>query len=134
MLTKTKKQKFAVGRRKTSTAKITYKLGTGQIFINNKLDNLYFQYNVEYIKNSKIPLVKLNLLEKYDIFIFVKGGGLQSQSSSIKLAISRIISFISNIYRQPLKKRTFLTQDSRCKERKKYGLKKARKAPQFSKR
>ena len=82
----------------------------------------------------KIPFGLVNLINKYDVDIKVKGGGVLSQFDAIRLAISRAICTISNEYRTILHQNFFLRRDSRIKERRKYGLKKARKAPQYSKR
>lgn len=125
---------IAVGRRKTAVAKVKLINGTGEIHINKRPSDLYFQFNSQYIKNLKAPLTELGLEDNFDLFIDTKGGGLRGQTDAIKLALSRVLVLISPEKRSLLKKGNFLTRDYRAKERKKYGLKKARKAPQFSKR
>jgi small subunit ribosomal protein S9 len=125
---------IAVGRRKTAVAKVKLISGTGEIHINKRPNDLYFQFNSQYIKNLKSPLTELGLEDNFDLFIDTKGGGLRGQTDAIKLALSRVLVLTSPEKRSLLKKGNFLTRDYRAKERKKYGLKKARKAPQFSKR
>ena len=92
------------------------------------------QDNAYLIMQMQSPLDFLELKNKFDIQITVKGGGLVGQANAIKLGISRALCLFQNNYRPSLKLKGFLTRDARVKERKKYGLKKARKAPQFSKR
>jgi small subunit ribosomal protein S9 len=128
-----KTQYFGTGRRKTSIARVMLTLGSGNIVINKR--------NIkDYIPSNEIrfeALKSLNLtksLEKYDLTINVYGGGVTSQAGAISLGISRSLLKIEPQLRTILKKAHLLTRDSRCVERKKYGLKKARRAPQFSKR
>nr|ALP86078.1 ribosomal protein S9 [Phacus orbicularis] len=126
-----------IGRRKTAVSKINICPGTGKIFINSKTLLEYFHYNprCEFIILQFNPLLILNLENNYDVFVSSKGGGVSAQSDSIKLALSRLLfNSISEEDRKKLKLEGFLTQNSKKKERKKYGLKKARKASQFSKR
>jgi small subunit ribosomal protein S9 len=123
-----------VGRRKKAVAKIKLITGTGIILINNKPIETYFQYNPQYIQQLKAPLSSLELQNLYDISIKTKGGGVRGQTDAIKLGVARAICSLSNEKRTLLKKDGYLTRDYRSKERKKYGLRKARKAPQFSKR
>lgn len=124
-----------LGRRKSAVALVKVVPGTGVININGKDSSQYLQFNPRFIKNMKSPLSILNLEEKYDIFIRTKGGGISGQSEAIKLSIARAIyKYIDDLSQKKLKENGFLTRNSRCKERRKYGLKKARKAPQFSKR
>jgi small subunit ribosomal protein S9 len=125
---------IAVGRRKTSIAKVTLVSGSGIIQVNKKPGDLYFQYNSQYIGNLKAPLIALGLENSYDLLIEAKGGGLRGQIDAAKLGVSRALCLLSDTQRPILKKYGFLTRDYRAKERKKYGLRKARKAPQFSKR
>ena len=125
---------IAVGRRKTSIAKVTLVSGNGTIQVNKKPGDLYFQFNSQYIENLRAPLVALGLENTYDILIEAKGGGLKGQTDASKLGVSRALCLLSHTQRPLLKKYGFLTRDYRAKERKKYGLRKARKAPQFSKR
>ena len=130
----TKSHYTAVGRRKTAVAKIKISPGTGVVYVNDKPGDLYFQYNSQYIGNLKAPLVALGLDNNYNVLIEAKGGGLKGQNDAAKLGVSRALCLLSDTQRPVLKKYGFLTRDYRAKERKKYGLRKARKAPQFSKR
>nr|YP_010444249.1 ribosomal protein S9 [Fibrocapsa japonica]UTE95136.1 ribosomal protein S9 [Fibrocapsa japonica] len=123
-----------VGRRKSSTANVCIKAGVGDVLVNNKYKENYFQYNENYLNTIKEPLQKLDLDTKYDIIIYVSGGGLAGQADAVRLALSRALCKMKLENRPFLKSLGFLRSDSRIKERRKYGLKKARKAPQFSKR
>merc|ERR1712078_494866 len=100
--------------------------------INQKPGELYLQFNSQYIKNSKVPLTTLGVENMYEIYINTHGGGIKGQADAIKLGVARALCYISQDNRSSLKTAGYLTRDARCKERKKYGLKKARKAPQFS--
>ena len=125
---------FGIGRRKTSVAKVILVPGTGSMVVNQKPGELYMQFNSQYITTSKIPLTTLGLENMYDIYVNTHGGGLKGQADAIKLGVARALCYMSPDNRTSLKTDGFLTRDSRRKERKKYGLRKARKAPQFSKR
>jgi|TARA_B110000444_G_scaffold260395_1_gene307157 small subunit ribosomal protein S9 len=125
---------FGVGRRKTAVAKVVLVPGTGSMVVNHKPGELYLQYNSQYINESKAPLVNLGLENVYDIYVNTHGGGLRGQADAIKLGVARALCHMSADNRTALKASGLLTRDSRSKERKKYGLLKARKAPQFSKR
>lgn len=125
---------IATGRRKSSIATVELTTGTGKFIINKKSGILYMQENSYLIIQMKSSLNFIQLTNQFDININVKGGGLVGQANAIKLAVSRALCLFQTKYRKPLKLKGFLTRDSRIKERKKYGLKKARKAPQFSKR
>ena len=122
------------GRRKSSVARVRiFENGTGNIIINDKKLEEYFGLGtLQYI--VKQPLVLLGLEEKVDVKVNVCGGGLTGQAGAIRHAIARGLVNINEAYKAELKKEGFLTRDARAKERKKYGLKKARKAPQYSKR
>ena len=122
------------GRRKSSVARVrVLENGTGKIVINKKALEEYFGLGtLQYI--VKQPLVLLGLEEKVDVIVNVNGGGLTGQAGAIRHAIARGLVKINEAYKAELKKAGFLTRDARAKERKKYGLKKARKAPQYSKR
>ncbi|MBQ6991115.1 MAG: 30S ribosomal protein S9, partial [Clostridia bacterium] len=110
-----------------------YPNGTGKITINNRDIDDYF--GLETLKLIvRQPLVALDLLEKFDVVVSVAGGGVSGQAGAIRHGLSRALLNISADYRAVLKKAGFLTRDPRMKERKKYGLKAARRAPQFSKR
>jgi len=123
-----------IGKRKTSVAKVFVKEGSGKIQINNKSLEEFFSGMNEEKESIKNPFIVVNLANLYDIEVDVKGGGISSQLDSIKLAISKALCQMNKEYRQILKKHMFLRRDSRIKERRKYGLKKARKASQYSKR
>ncbi|RAM57810.1 30S ribosomal protein S9 [Candidatus Phytoplasma oryzae] len=126
-------QYFGTGRRKTSIARVILTLGSGNIKVNKRdLEKYILSYEtrLETIK----PLKLTQSSEKYDITVNVFGGGITSQAGAIRLGISRSLIKIEPQLRTILKKAGLLTRDSRCVERKKYGLKKARCAPQFSKR
>lgn len=128
------KSSIGIGRRKESTARVFLKPGKGNLIINNIPGEKYLQYNKSYLNNILLPLKFLRLSNKYNIFVLTNGGGLVGQISSIRLGIARLLSALNLKNRLILKKENLLTRDSRIKERKKYGLRKARKAPQYSKR
>ena len=130
----TKSAYFGIGRRKTSVAKVILVPGTGSMFVNNKQGESYLQFNSQYINASKNPLTTLGLENMYDIYVNTHGGGLKGQADAIKLGVARALCYMAPENRAGVKSNGFLTRDSRRKERKKYGLRKARKAPQFSKR
>lgn len=123
-----------LGKRKTSVAKVFLKEGFGTISINNKSFDQFLKTLGEEAESIKNPFLLVNLNNQYDIDIKVKGGGVTSQLDAIRLAISRAICQINQQYRVILNQQHLLRRDSRIKERRKYGLKKARKASQFSKR
>ena len=124
---------IGTGRRKNSIARVRLVNGNGSITINGKALDEYF--GVETLKVIvKQPLVTTNTLDKYDVVCTVKGGGFTGQAGAIRHGIARALNEANLEYRPLLKSNGFLTRDPRMKERKKYGLKKARKAPQFSKR
>jgi len=125
---------FGIGRRKNAVAKVTLLPGKGLLVINNKPGESYLQYNSQYINTIKSPLQSLGLQDTYDLYINTHGGGIKGQTDAIKLGIARALCYISSENRQQLKTEGFLIRDARAKERKKYGLRKARKAPQYSKR
>jgi small subunit ribosomal protein S9 len=120
---------LGIGKRKTSVAKTIFYKGSGNITLNNTL-----LVNEDIKKIIQQALKFLNLASSLDLNIIVKGGGIYSQLSAIELSISRAIILLNKDYKKILKKEFFLKSDSRIKERRKYGLKKARKAPQYSKR
>jgi small subunit ribosomal protein S9 len=124
----------AVGRRKSSIAQVKIISGTGQFLINQKPGITYLQENPASILAIQSPQNLFDLQEKYDTIIQVKGGGMTGQAEAIQLGLARALCQLQNSYRPVLKDKGLLTRDDRVKERKKYGLKKARKAPQFSKR
>ena len=128
------KNNIGLGKRKESTARVFLIPGEGNIIINKISGNKYLQYNDTYLSGVWSPLEKLNLEKQFDIVAVVKGGGLTGQASAIQLGVARLLCKIDKENRLILKPFGFLTRDSRIKERKKYGLRKARKAPQLSKR
>jgi small subunit ribosomal protein S9 len=122
------------GRRKTSVVRVRLVPGTGKLIINGKPGELYLQFNPTYISLTKAPLETLGLEGEYDILANAKGGGLTGQADSIRMGVARALCQLDPDNRKPLKIEGFLTRDPRAKERRKYGLRKARKAPQYSKR
>jgi small subunit ribosomal protein S9 len=108
--------------------------GNGQLVINGKPGDLYLQFNASYLSLAKAPLETLGLENEYDVLVNAHGGGLTGQADSIRLGVARALCELDPENRKPLKIEGYLTRDPRAKERKKYGLRKARKAPQFSKR
>lgn len=128
-----KVQYYGTGRRKSSVARVRLLAGSGKITINGRDIEEYFGY--ETLKREvRRPLELTNTLSKYDVFVNVQGGGFTGQSGAIKHGISRALLKVDAELRPSLKTAGFLTRDARMKERKKYGLKAARRAPQFSKR
>ena len=125
---------YGTGRRKSSVARVrVYENGTGSIIINGRDIDDYF--GLETLKLIvRQPLVATELLGKVDIEATVAGGGVTGQAGAIRHGISRALLLVNAEYRPALKAAGFLTRDPRMKERKKYGLKAARRAPQFSKR
>ena len=133
---KAKKDKivfYGTGRRKSSIARVRLLEGTGVITINGKSIDEYLGTDTLKVIVRQ-PLTVTNTLDKYDVICKVQGGGFTGQAGAIRLGIARALLEANTEYRPTLKSAGFLTRDSRKKERKKYGLKKARKAPQFSKR
>jgi small subunit ribosomal protein S9 len=125
---------IGTGRRKSSVARVRLLPGTGLLTINGKPGDLYLQFNPSYLAIAKAPLETLGLENEYDVFVNASGGGLTGQADSIRLGVARALCELDPENRKPLKIEGYLTRDPRAKERKKYGLRKARKAPQFSKR
>jgi len=128
------KKNIGIGKRKQAIARVFLIPGEGKIIINKIQGEKYLQYNDIYLNAIIAPLEKLNLEKQFDIVAFVKGGGLTGQSQAVQLGVARLLCAIDKENRLVLKPYGFLTRDSRIKERKKYGLRKARKAPQYSKR
>ena len=125
---------WGTGRRKSAIARVRLVPGTGQLVINKRPGDDYLQFNPSYLMTTKAPLEVLGLENDYDILVNVKGGGLTGQADAIRMGVARALCQLAPENRKPLKVEGYLTRDPRCKERRKYGLKKARKAPQFSKR
>ena len=123
----------AIGRRKRSVAKVTIVPGKGNITVNGKPVNEYMPYDT-LVMDLVQPLDLVDGKDKYDINVVVKGGGFSGQTGAIRLGIARALLLVNQENRPTLKANGMVTRDARIKERKKYGLKKARRAPQFSKR
>ena len=134
ILYKTANTVQATGRRKSSIAIVELTIGKGQFIINKKNGTDYVHKNTYLIEKMHAPLKFLKLKNEFNFKIMVKGGGLVGQVDAIRLAIARALCKYKPDYRRSLKLKGYLVRDARIKERKKYGLKKARKAPQFSKR
>jgi len=123
-----------IGRRKTSQARIRFfTQGDKEIEINGKPSNLYFVIP-ELQKIIESPLKTISFSEKFKISVKVKGGGIHSQAEAVRHGISRALCLLNPYFKKNLRKEGFLTRDSRMRERKKFGLKRARRAPQWSKR
>ena len=129
-----KKYYYGTGRRKSSVARVSvYENGTGSIIINGRDINDYFGLDtLKLVVNQ--PLISTDLVGKLDVVVTVAGGGVSGQAGAIRHGLSRALLTLNPEYRATLKAAGFLTRDPRMKERKKYGLKAARRAPQFSKR
>ena len=124
---------YGTGRRKSSVARVYLVPGTGKITINKRdIDNYFGLETLKLIVRQ--PLSLTETVDKFDVLVNVKGGGYTGQAGAIRHGISRALLQADADYRPALKKAGFLTRDPRMKERKKYGLKAARRAPQFSKR
>ena len=133
MAKKAAAQFYGTGRRKKSIARVYVVPGKGNITINNRDIDDYF--GLETLKVIvRQPLVATETVEKYDVKVNVKGGGYTGQAGAIRHGIARALLKVDEEFRPTLKKAGYLTRDPRMKERKKYGLKAARRAPQFSKR
>ena len=124
---------YGTGRRKSSVARVYLVPGTGKITINKRDIDEYFGLDTLKVIVRQ-PLVATETSDKCDVLVNVKGGGYTGQAGAIRHGISRALLTVDGDYRPVLKKAGFLTRDPRMKERKKYGLKAARRAPQFSKR
>ena len=129
-----RKDNIGLGKRKQAVARVFLVPGEGKLIINKIPGNKYLQYNDTYLNTIWAPLKTLKLEDQFNIIALVKGGGLTGQTEAIQLGIARQLCKINEQNRASLKPFGFLTRDSRIKERKKYGLRKARKAPQYSKR
>lgn len=125
---------WGTGRRKSSIARVRLVPGEGKIVVNGKPGEDYFNRIPGYLVSIKAPLETLGFENEYDILVNAHGGGLTGQADAVKLGVARALCQQDPTNRQPLKTEGYLTRDPRAKERKKYGLHKARKAPQYSKR
>ena len=128
------KANIGLGKRKHAIARVFLIPGEGNLIINKVNGDKYLQYNDTYLRTVWSPLEKLNLTKQFDIVTIVKGGGLTGQAQAIQLGVARLLCKMDKENRVILKPFGLLTRDARIKERKKYGLRKARKAPQYSKR
>ena len=126
-------QYYGTGRRKTSTARVFLRPGTGVITINDRTIEVYFGRETARMIVRQ-PLELTSTLEKFDLFVTVKGGGSFGQAGAIRHGITRALMEYDETLRPELRKAGFVTRDAREVERKKVGLRKARKRPQFSKR
>jgi small subunit ribosomal protein S9 len=121
------------GRRKKSVARVILRPGTGNFTVNDRPLEEFFNYET-LIQDIQRPLKMTETLGQYDVIVRVHGGGFTGQAGAIRHGVSRALLKVDETFRPTLKKAGFLTRDPRMKERKKYGFKKARKSPQFSKR
>ena len=126
-------QYYGTGRRKSSVARVFLVPGEGKISVNDRDVNEYMPY-ATLVMDLKQPLELTNTADKFDVKCTVSGGGFTGQAGAVRLGIARALLLASADYRAPLKVAGMLTRNARAKERKKYGLKAARRAPQFSKR
>ncbi|MEC5425551.1 30S ribosomal protein S9 [Virgibacillus sp. C22-A2] len=126
-------QYYGTGRRKTSTARVRLVPGTGNVLINGREAKAYFPYETQLLILNQ-PLAATETEGTYDVLVNVHGGGFTGQAGAIRHGIARALLKADPEYRPALKSEGYLTRDSRMVERKKYGLKGARRAPQFSKR
>jgi len=125
---------ITVGKRKTAIAKVQLFLGSGKIIVNGKTAMEYFHSVEKDIQNLRAPFLITNWTTQVDLQIKVDGGGINSQLEAVKFAISKALVLYEPKVRPILKRALLLRRDARIKERRKYGLKKARKASQYSKR
>ena len=139
-MAKTERKFYGTGRRKSSSARVTLVPGTGKITVNGRDVHEYFPHEV-LVMDLMQPLEVTNNVNTFDVIVNVQGGGFSGQTGAIRLGITRALLEYDkenegkeDSYRKTLKALGFVTRDSRSKERKKYGLKGARRAPQFSKR
>lgn len=126
-------QNYGTGRRKSSTARVFIRPGSGNIVINQRSLDEYFGRETSRMVVRQ-PLELLEMTEKFDLYITVKGGGISGQAGAIRHGITRALMEYDETLRPELRKAGFVTRDARQVERKKVGLRKARKRPQFSKR
>ncbi len=132
--TSTKKYIYAVGRRKNAVARVKiFPKGHGKITVNERDYKEYFP-NFVWSENLELPFEVVGQKDNYDVEIKVQGGGIKGQSEACRLGIARCLVKENEEFKKPLRAAGYLTRDPRAKERKKYGLKRARRAPQWSKR
>lgn len=126
-------QYWGTGRRKNAIARVRLVPGTGKIVVNNRAVEEYFGLKTQ-VMMVESPLAVAQVLGQYDILVNVRGGGVSGQAGAVRHGVARALLKVDGTFRPGLKQAGFLTRDPRMKERRKYGLKKARKRPQFSKR
>ena len=126
-------QNYGTGRRKTSTARVFLRRGSGQILVNDKPLDVYFGRETARMVVRQ-PLELLKAATSFDVFVTVKGGGPSGQAGAIRHGITRALIEYDAVNKEPLRRAGYVTRDAREVERKKVGLRKARKRPQFSKR
>lgn len=124
---------FYTGRRKTSSARVSIKPGKGEITVNNRPLDIYFGRQTARMIVRQ-PLETVNVADSIDVSVRVRGGGGSGQAGAIRHGIARALAQYDETFHSPLRKAGFITRDARAVERKKVGLRKARKKPQFSKR
>ncbi|MXP67810.1 30S ribosomal protein S9 [Pantoea sp. Aalb] len=129
----TDNQDYGTGRRKSSSARVFIKLGSGNIIINNRSLEHYFGRETARMVIRQ-PLELVNMIDKFDLYVTVKGGGISGQAGAIRHGIARALIKYDSTWRSELHREGFITRDARRVERKKIGLRKARRRPQFSKR
>lgn len=125
---------YGLGRRKSAVARVRLYPGNGQFTVNGKTSNEYFGGRELYQMVIRQPLQLLNMTERFDISVRVVGGGPSGQAGAIRHGVARALTRVDEELRPAVKRAGFLTRDARVKERKKVGLKRARKAPQYTKR
>lgn len=125
---------WGTGRRKTAIARVRLVPGSGAVTINDRPGDNYLLYQEMLLAQVKAPLETLGLESSYDVLVRAHGGGVCGQAEAIRMGVARALCEMDPANRTPLKREGFLRRDPRAKERRKYGLRKARKAPQFSKR
>ena len=134
MVKKSSQYYYALGRRKTAVAKVRLQAGSGQIMVNNKEADEYFAGSEPLLAELKSPLVLLGLVNDFDISVLVQGSGHHGQVGAIRAGISKALIEVNADYKDSLRRAELLGRDPRAKERKKFGLKGARKKRQFTKR
>ncbi|MDH4379587.1 MAG: 30S ribosomal protein S9 [Vampirovibrionales bacterium] len=122
------------GRRKQAIARVRVKTGSGLFFVNGRLIDQYFDGRQALVYEAKQPLAAADLGTRYDVLVKVEGGGKSGQAGAVKLGLARALSELNGDFETVMRAEGLMTRDARVKERKKYGLKRARKAFQFSKR
>jgi len=133
-MTEEKRYYQGTGRRKTSVARVRLYPGNGEFVVNNKPAEDYFTMREMLQREIHSPLELTETMGNFNVLVRVRGGGIASQANAVRHALSRALLDVNQEFRPTLKKAGFLTRDARAKERKKVGLKRARKRPQYTKR